>query len=352
MSLRAVTSLKAATSLKADAPLRPLLTSLALGVVGGWLFQLTGMPLAWMLGPLVANLLGAMAGLRLGVPDRLRNLFLGVLGLTLGARVSPELVSHLSSWWLSALLLLAGVWASTLACAAWYRRCGFDATSAWFSSVPGALTAMVVIGERIGGDPQRIAVAQSLRVLLVIMILPPLYWVLEGAAGTPGIGSDVAVSGLWLIAVLPFLLLYASFIGACAGSTGGGMKVIRVLLLYKQGTRETKKLIHPHGVFPVKLGNKPVPDRVVEAVWGFCAVYVFAFAVLFLILLSTGLDFVTAFSALAACMNNLGPGLGEVATHYGELSATVKWILSFAMLLGRLEVFTLLVLFTPMFWAR
>ncbi|WP_348983944.1 AbrB family transcriptional regulator [Cobetia sp. 1CM21F] len=206
MSLRAVMSLKAATSLKADAPLRPLLTSLALGGVGGWLFQLTGMPLAWMLGPLVANLLGAMAGLKLGVPDRMRNLFLGVLGLTLGARVSPELVSHLSSWWLSALLLLAGVWASTLACAAWYRRCGFDATSAWFSSVPGALTAMVVIGERIGGDPQRIAVAQSLRVLLVIMILPPLYWVLEGAAGTPGIGSDVAVSGLWLIAVLPILL--------------------------------------------------------------------------------------------------------------------------------------------------
>ncbi|WP_288988362.1 AbrB family transcriptional regulator, partial [uncultured Cobetia sp.] len=97
--------------LTAVTSLRPLLTSLALGVVGGWLFQLTGMPLAWMLGPLVANLLGAMAGLKLGVPDRLRNLFLGVLGLTLGARVSPELVSHLSSWWLSALLLLAGGWA-------------------------------------------------------------------------------------------------------------------------------------------------------------------------------------------------------------------------------------------------
>ncbi|WP_022960803.1 TrkH family potassium uptake protein [Halopseudomonas pelagia] len=152
--------------------------------------------------------------------------------------------------------------------------------------------------------------------------------------------------------VLPFLLLYASFIGACAGSTGGGMKVIRVLLLYKQGSRETKKLLHPHGVFPVKLGNKAVPDRVVEAVWGFCAVYVFAFAVLFLILLGTGLDFVTAFSALAACINNLGPGLGEVSAHYGDLSSTVKWILSFAMLLGRLEVFTLLVLFTPMFWRR
>lgn len=164
-------------------------------------------------------------------------------------------------------------------------------------------------------------------------------------------GFSVTDFSVWPT-VLPFLLLYASFIGACAGSTGGGMKVIRVILLYKQGTRETKRLLHPHGVFPVKLGNKPVPDRVVEAVWGFCAVYVFAFAVLFLILLGTGLDFVTAFSALAACINNLGPGLGDVSTHYGNMSSTVKWILSFAMLLGRLEVFTLIILLTPMFWRR
>ena len=95
-----------------------------------------------------------------------------------------------------------------------------------------------------------------------------------------------------------------------------------------------------------------MPDRVVEAVWGFCAVYVFAFAMLFLILLGTGLDFVTAFSALTACINNLGPGLGEVAVHYGNLESGVKWVLSFAMLLGRLEVFTLLVLLSPMFWRR
>ena len=152
--------------------------------------------------------------------------------------------------------------------------------------------------------------------------------------------------------VLPFMLLYASFAGACAGSTGGGMKVIRVLLVFKQGVREIKRLLHTNGVFPVKLGNRPVGDRVVEAVWGFCSVYVFTFALLFLLLLGTELDFVTAFSALTACMNNLGPGLGDVAAHYGELSATVKWILSFAMLLGRLEVFTLLVLLTPMFWRR
>ena len=150
--------------------------------------------------------------------------------------------------------------------------------------------------------------------------------------------------------LLPFLLIYLSFIGASAGSTGGGMKVIRVVLLYKQGARETKRLLHPQGIFPVKLGNRAVPDRVVEAVWGFCAVYIFAFAVLFLLLLGTGLDFVTAFSALAACINNLGPGLGQVAAHYGDLQDGVKWLLSFAMLLGRLEVFTLLVILTPMFW--
>lgn len=152
--------------------------------------------------------------------------------------------------------------------------------------------------------------------------------------------------------VLPFMLLYASFAGASAGSTGGGMKVIRVMLVYKQGIREIRRLLHPNGVFAVKLGHQPVGDRVVEAVWGFCSVYVFTFAVLLLLLLGTGLDFVTAFSALTACMNNLGPGLGEVASHYGNMSATVKWILSFAMLLGRLEVFTLLVLLTPMFWRR
>lgn len=184
---------------------KSLAVSLALGVAGGSLFQLTGMPLAWMLGPLVANLLGAMAGLTLAVPERLRSLFLGVLGLTLGARVSPELVSHLASWWLSGTLLLLGVLASTLACAAWYRRCGFDATSAWFASVPGVLTAMVIIGERSGGDAQRIAVAQSLRVLLVILILPPLYWLLEGGGGADGVG-DPPVSGLWLVLTLPLLL--------------------------------------------------------------------------------------------------------------------------------------------------
>ncbi|MEE2892401.1 MAG: TrkH family potassium uptake protein [Pseudomonadota bacterium] len=150
--------------------------------------------------------------------------------------------------------------------------------------------------------------------------------------------------------VLPFLVMFAAFTGACAGSTGGGMKVMRVLLIVLQGAREVKRLIHPNAVIPVKLGRARVPDRVIDSVWGFFSAYVIAFLMMLVILLATGLDFTTAFSAVGACLNNLGPGLGGVALHYGDLSDTAKWTLCVAMLLGRLEIFTLLVLVTPEFW--
>jgi len=151
---------------------------------------------------------------------------------------------------------------------------------------------------------------------------------------------------------LPVMLLFASFIGGCAGSTGGGMKVIRFLLLLKQGHRETMRLIRPNAQIPVKVGGKPVPDRVISAVWGFFAAYVGSFVILMLFLMATGLDQITAFSAVAACMNNLGPGLAGVGANYIDLNDPAKWALSFAMMLGRLEVFTLLILFTGSFWRR
>ena len=151
---------------------------------------------------------------------------------------------------------------------------------------------------------------------------------------------------------LPVMLLFISFIGGCAGSTGGGMKVIRFLLLFKQGMREISRLVHPNAKIPVKVGNKAMPERVVEAVWGFFATYIGCFTLMMLALLATGLDQVTAFSAVAACMNNLGPGLGDVGFHYGAINDTAKWVLTLAMLLGRLEIFTLLVLFLPAFWRR
>lgn len=152
--------------------------------------------------------------------------------------------------------------------------------------------------------------------------------------------------------MLPVMLLFASFVGGCAGSTGGGMKVIRFVLLLKQGKREITRLVHPSAQIPVKVGGKVMPDRVVNSVWGFFSAYVGTFSIMLLVLMATGLDQVTAFSAVAACMNNLGPGLGEVAVHYGEVGDVAKWTLCFAMLLGRLEIFTLLVLLTPMFWRR
>jgi len=151
---------------------------------------------------------------------------------------------------------------------------------------------------------------------------------------------------------LPVMLLFTSFIGACAGSTGGGMKVIRFLLLLRQGRREIIRVIHPNAIIPIKIGGKAMPARVVESVWGFFSAYVAAFVVIMLIMMMTGMDQITAFSAVAATMNNLGPGLGDVALNYASLEAAAKWVLCVAMLLGRLEIFTLLVLLTPAFWRK
>ncbi len=160
--------------------------------------------------------------------------------------------------------------------------------------------------------------------------------------------SDFAA---WPTAI-PVLLIFASFIGGSAGSTAGGIKVIRWLLVYKQGVREIVRLVHPSAEIPVKLGNKAVPYRVVDAVWGFFSIYVIVFAAMMLAMMATGLDQVTAFSAVAATLNNLGPGLGEVSRGFMSVPDIAKWIAIAGMLLGRLEIFTLLVLITPTFWRR
>jgi len=148
------------------------------------------------------------------------------------------------------------------------------------------------------------------------------------------------------------LMLFLAFVGGCAGSTGGGIKVIRFLLLVKQGWREIGRLIHPSAQLPVRVGGKVINHRVIDAVWGFFSLYVAAFVFMYLALAATGLDLITSFSAVAACINNLGPGLATVGEHYYDMHDTGIWILCFAMLLGRLEIFTLLVLLTPAFWQR
>jgi trk system potassium uptake protein TrkH len=153
----------------------------------------------------------------------------------------------------------------------------------------------------------------------------------------------------WRFAI-PVVLILSTFIGGCAGSTGGGMKVVRWLMVWKQGGREFVRLMHPNAIIPIKLGGRPVQEHVISAVWGFFALYVVSFIVLMLLLLATGEDAVTAFSAIATCMNNTGPGLGKVVWSFAALSATGKWICAVAMLLGRLEVFPILVLMTRGFW--
>jgi trk system potassium uptake protein TrkH len=149
---------------------------------------------------------------------------------------------------------------------------------------------------------------------------------------------------------LPVMLILITFVGGCASSTAGGMKVIRWILMWKQGTREINRLVHPNGIFPVKIGGRPVPWKVIDAVWGFFAIYVVCFAVLMVLLIGTGVDQITAFSAVATTINNAGPALGEVSTNFTTLTATGKWLCTLAMLLGRLEIYPLIILVTPTFW--
>jgi len=153
-------------------------------------------------------------------------------------------------------------------------------------------------------------------------------------------------------AYAPTLLVLCTFMMCCAGGTGGGVKVVRLILFMRQAFRELKLLIHPNAEVAIKLDTKIVPNDVVYAVGGFFSVYIGMTLVLTGAMQLAGLDALTAFSAVAACINNAGPGLGEVYANVSTVTPFGKWVLIFAMLAGRLEIFTLLVLFTPAFWRR
>ncbi|MDC3327172.1 TrkH family potassium uptake protein [Gammaproteobacteria bacterium] len=152
--------------------------------------------------------------------------------------------------------------------------------------------------------------------------------------------------------VITFLLLVGAFIGACSGSVGGGIKSWRVLIMINHAKINIMRLVHPNAVVSLKIGTKAVDDKVAESVWGFFSIYIISFMLLLLSLLATGMDFESAFSAIGACLNNLGPGLGSVSETYSSVTGFGKGILAFAMILGRLEIFTLLVLFTTVFWDK
>ena len=164
-------------------------------------------------------------------------------------------------------------------------------------------------------------------------------------------GFSISNSSEWPFSI-SFILLIGAFIGACAGSVGGGVKSWRVLIMINHAHKNIMKIIHPNSVISLKIGTKNVNDEVATSVWGFFSIYIISFIILLLFVLITGVDFESAFSAVGACLNNLGPGLGIVSENYANINSASKGILAFAMLLGRLEIFTLLVILTPMFWSK
>jgi trk system potassium uptake protein TrkH len=155
----------------------------------------------------------------------------------------------------------------------------------------------------------------------------------------------------WPIFAPVFMLLLCCF-ATCAGSTGGGVKLVRALLLLKQAKREFRRIVHPRAIIPVKLGGTAVPNEILFSVLAFMLIYGVVLIGATMLLLASGLEVVTAFTAVVACINNTGPGLGQVgpAGNFAGLTDFQTWVLTATMLLGRLELFSLIVLFTPGFW--
>ena len=164
-------------------------------------------------------------------------------------------------------------------------------------------------------------------------------------------GFGVSDTSTWSFSI-SFLLLIGAFVGACSGSVGGGVKSWRVMIMLNHAYSNIVKMIHPNSVVTLKVGTKSVDDNVATSVWGFFSIYVISFVILLLAVLISGLDLETAFSSVGACLNNLGLGPGMVSDNYSEINSFAKGVLAFSMLLGRLEIFTLLIILTPMFWAK
>jgi trk system potassium uptake protein TrkH len=179
------------------------------------------------------------------------------------------------------------------------------------------------------------------------------YGVFQVASIITTTGYATADFELWPFVIQGTLIL-VMFTGAMAGSTAGGMKSVRVLLLFKQGFQQLRLLIHPHAVTRVRLSGQTVAPEIIHAIWGFFFLYLVTFALTALVLTAQGLDLVTASTAVITALNNVGPGLGDVgpAENFTALPDAAKWLLSLCMLLGRLEIYTVLVLFLPEYWRR
>jgi trk system potassium uptake protein TrkH len=214
----------------------------------------------------------------------------------------------------------------------------YDSEFKFFMSVVLIISTICLLVNILNGSYSDVALAFSSSIFHTVSIVTTSGFSTENFSLWPGF--------------LPYLLLVGAFMGACSQSVGGGIKAWRVLIMINQAYKEILKTIHPNAVLTSKIGTKVIDAKIAEKVWGFFSIYVFIFMFLLLAMLGTGLNFETAFSAVGACLNNLGPGLGNVAENYSGVSEIGKLILCFAMILGRLEIFTLLVLFMPAFWRR
>jgi trk system potassium uptake protein TrkH len=179
------------------------------------------------------------------------------------------------------------------------------------------------------------------------------YGIFQVASIITTTGYATADYELWL-PLSQGVLLLCMFVGGCAGSTAGGIKCMRVMLLFKQAYRELFRMVHPRAVLPLKFGQKLVKEEVLMSIWGFFVLFILLFVLSSLALAAMGVDVLTSFAAVVACIGNVGPGLGGVGPtdNYAQIPVLGKWVLTFCMLLGRLEIYTILVLFVPEFWRK
>jgi trk system potassium uptake protein TrkH len=285
------------------------------------------------------------------------------------------------SFWLAGMSLFDAV-AHSLSSVATAGYSTHDASIAFFNSVPIEIvaTAFSFIGgisfnehfiawrtlqlQRYGRDTQTRAfvlmVAVAIALTTIVLFATGTYDSLAQALRYAAFqvvsvftttGYSIADFSHWPLA-LPVLLIFAGLIGGCAGSSAGGIKVIRIVVLFKQVGIHIHRLIHPAAIRRMKVDGQPAPDFVVEAVGGFFAVYIVMFFIFMALAMMDGMDQVTAFGAVAATISNLGPGLGEVAVTFADVSTQGKIMFAVAMLFGRLEIYTFLVLLTPAFWRR
>jgi trk system potassium uptake protein TrkH len=251
-----------------------------------------------------------------------------------------------------------------------YGSAYFDAVIIVFMLLAGinfSLHYRLINGERkiFGSDPEC-----RVFLLLVVFFILLVTWDIYGRIFTSLTGafrhaafqvsSIITTTGFvtadydqWP-ALSKLLLVACMFLGAMAGSTGGGLKTMRVMLLIRHGYREIFRIIHPHAVTTVKLSGRPVPPEILSSIWGFFILYIALFLAASLAMASLGLDFVSALASVAASIGNIGPGLGLVGPvkNYFGVPLIGKWILIFCMLLGRLEIYTVIVLLTPEFWRK